>query len=51
MIIAPPGIYLPGHTLAPTHWPVLREWLCRGSLIAVFLTTLFASLKLTSDRS
>ncbi len=51
VIIAIVDIYVSGHNLGPTHWPAIREWLFRGSLIVVFLTTLFVSLKVTSARS
>ncbi len=51
VVIAIVDIYVSGHNLEPTHWPVIREWLFGGSLIVVFLTTLFVSLKMMSARS
>ena len=51
VIIAIVDIYVSGHNLEPTHWPVIKEWLFRGSLIVLFLTTLFVSLTVTSARS
>lgn len=51
VIIAILDMYLSGHNMEPPHWLAIREWLFRGSLTAVFFTTLFVALKVAPNRS